>query len=180
MTSEDFLKIFYSNFSPNIDWANIDEITWMYQEGLFTVSAKTIASKDEFIRKIDIVKDPESGLVKSGESYGHLALKSFARDFLIQNCNISDQDIRYEYPLIGFKVDVIDKDLRFPAECGDTNALKLEKYLILPTAEKMLILPYPHSADVQVFLFVAKPRFFKYIKYKQEFLNRENAKLRLT
>lgn len=91
MTSEDFLRIFYSNFSPNIDWANIDEIAWMHQEGLFTVSDQVIA---------------------------------------------------------------------------------------LSTTEKMLILPYPHSADVQVFQFEAKPRFFEYIKHKQSFLNRKNAKLR--
>ena len=30
-------------------------------------------------------------------------------------------------------VDVIDKDLHFPVECGDANALKLEKYLTLLT-----------------------------------------------
>lgn len=177
MTSEDFVKIFYSNFSPNIDWANIDEISWMYQEGLFNVSNKVVASQDEFIQRIDFVLDPSNGYMRNGESDGHLALKSFAKDFLIQYYSISDEDVRYEYPLIGFEVDVIDKDLRFPVECGDTNALKLEKYLALSTTDKMLILPYPHS-DVQIFQFQAKPRFFEYIKHKQNFLNRKNAKLR--
>ena len=39
MTSEDFVKIFYSNFTPGIDWANIDEIAWMFQEGLFSLNS---------------------------------------------------------------------------------------------------------------------------------------------
>lgn len=176
--SEDFVKIFYSNFTPNIDWANIDEIAWMYQEGLFIVTTQLIASGDEFANRIDLVMNPKNGFTKSGESDEHLALKSFAADYLIKHCGIRVGDIQYEYPLIGFEVDVIDKNLRFPIECGDTNALKLEKYLALSTTEKMLILPYPHSADVRTFQFKAKPRFFEYIKHKRNFLNCRNAKLR--
>ena len=136
MTSEDFVKIFYSNFTPNIDWTNIEEINWMYQEGLFTVFSKVIASSEEFPKRIDFVLNPKNGFLKSGENDGHLALKSFAKDFLIRYCDVPKEDVRVEYPLIGFEVDVIDKDLRFPTECGDTNALKLEKYLILPTTKK--------------------------------------------
>lgn len=80
--------------------------------------------------------------------------------------------------MIGFEVDVIDKGLRFPVECGDTNALKLEKYLALISTEKMLILPYPHSAGVKVFEFCANPRFFEYIKHKEIFLNEQRLKYR--
>jgi len=178
MTSDDFVKIFYSNFSPNIDWDNINEISWMHQEGLFTISPQVIASNNEFLKRIDFVRDPKNGFMRNGESDGHLALKSFAKDYLIKHCGVSEKEIRYEYPLIGFEVDVIDKDLSFPVECGDTNALKFEKYLLLPSVKKMLILPYPHSTDVQVFRFEAKPRFFEYIKHKQNFLNRRSAKLR--
>lgn len=178
MKSEDFAKIFYSNFNPTIDWANIDEIAWMYQEGLFTVDQQIVAQGDEFIKRIDFVLDPRNGFIKSGEQDGHLALKSFAKDYLILHCGVSENDIRYEYPLIGAEVDVIDKDLHCPVECGDTNALKLEKYLALSTTDRMLILPYPRSADVQVFQFEAKPSFFEYIRHKQNFLNQKNAKLR--
>ncbi len=178
MTSNDFVKIFYSNFSPSIDWANIDEVTWMYQEGLFTLSFKVIASDEEFLKRVDFVLDPRNGLARSGESDAHLALKSFAKDYLIRYCNVSEGEIKYEYPLIGFEVDVIDEDLHFPAECGDTNALKLEKYLSLSNTKRMLILPYPHSGDLRIFEFVANPRFFEYIKHKKNFLNRKNAKLR--
>lgn len=178
MTSEDFVRIFYSNYSPNIDWANVDEITWMFQEGLFTVSVEEIASHNEFIKKIDFVSDPKNGFTKNGESYGHLALKSSAKDFLIKRYNIRITDIRSEYPLVGFEVDIIDKDLRFPVECGDTNALKLEKYLTLSTTEKMLILSYPHSGSVKVFIFEARALFFEYIRHKQNFLSQRNAKLR--
>ena len=178
MTNDDFVKIFYSNFSPSIDWANIDEITWMYQEGLFTISSKVIASDDEFLKRVDFVLDPKNGLTRNGESDAHLALKSFASDYLIKYCDVLEEQVRLEYPLIGFEVDVIDKDLSYPTECGDTNALKLEKYLGLPTTKKMLILPYPHSTDVKVFEFIANPSFFEYIKHKQKFLNQKNAKLR--
>ncbi|MBI4035991.1 hypothetical protein HY383_03500 [Candidatus Daviesbacteria bacterium] len=178
MTSEDFVKIFYSNFTPNIDWDNIDEIAWMHQEGLFTISSQVLAQPDEFITKIDFVLDSKNGFSKSGENDGHLALKSFAKDYLTSQCGVFEKDIKYEYPLIGFEVDVIDKDLYFPTECGDTNALKLEKYLALPATKKVLILPYPHSAEVKVFEFVANPRFFEYVKHKQAFLNQKNAKLR--
>lgn len=178
MTSEDFLKIFYSNFTPNIGWANIDEINWMYQEGLFTLSSKVIASSNEFLERIDFVLDPKNKFMRNGESGGHLALKSLATDYLISYCGVLEKDIRYEYPLIGFEVDVIDKSLHFPAECGDTNALKLEKYLALSTTREMLILPYPDSRNVKVFLFESKSRFFEYIQHKQSFLNQKNAKLR--
>lgn len=178
MTSDDFVKIFYSNYTPNIDWDNIDEINWMYQEGLFTVSSQAIASDDELLKRIDFVLDPKNGFMRNGESDRHMALKSFAKDYLILHCNVSGNEIRYEYPLIGFEVDVIDKDLHFPTECGDTNALKLEKFLVLHTTKKMFVLPYPHLGYVKVFEFVANSRFFEYIKYKQNFLNQKNVKLR--
>lgn len=178
MTSDDFANVFYSNYSPNIDWANIDEINWMYQEGLFTISSKIIASSDKFLKKLDFVLDPKNGLTKSGESDAHLALKSFAADYLTSDCGVLKEEVKFEYPLIGFEVDVIDKDLRYPTECGGTNALKLEKYLGLPTTKKMLILPYPHLEDVKVFEFQANPKFFKYIKHKRSFLNQKNAKFR--
>lgn len=178
MTSDDFVKIFYSNFSLSIDWANIDEIAWMYQEGLFVVSSRVITSNDKFLKRIDFVLDPKNGFMRSGESDSHMALKSFAKDYLISQCGVPENEILYEYPLIGFEVDVIDKDLRFPAECGDTNVLKLEKFLALPTTKKMFILPYPHSEDLHIFEFVANPRFLEYIKHKQSFLNQKNAKFR--
>lgn len=178
MTSDDFVKIFYSNYTPNIDWANIDEVNWIYQEELFTLSSKVIASNGEFLKRIDFVLDPKNGFLKSGEKDGHLALKSFATDYLMKSCGVPKSGVHYEYNLIGFEVDVIDKNLYYPTECGDTNALKLEKYLSLPSTKKMLILPYPHTGDVKVFEFVAHPRFFEYIKHKQNFLNQKNARLR--
>lgn len=178
MTSEDFAKIFYSNFTPNIDWANIDEIDWMHDEGLFAMQSKVIASGGELTDRIDFVSDPKNRFMKNGESIAHLALKSFGKDYLISNYNIPEEEIRYEYSLISFEVDVIDKDSHFPVECGDTNALKLEKFLYLPSTKSFLVLPYPHLKDLKIFEFQANPKFFEYIKHKQDFLNRKNAKLR--
>ena len=178
MTNDDFAKIFYSNFSQYADWENINEINWMYQQGLFTISSKIIASSDEFLKRIDFILDPNNRLIRSGESNQHLALKSLAKEYLIKYCNVVEKDLRDEYPLIGFEVDIIDKDLHFPMECGDTNALKLEKYLALPVTKKMLVLPYPHLKDLKIFEFIANPKFFEYIKHKQNFLNQKNAKLR--
>lgn len=165
MTSEDFAKIFYSNFIPSIDWANLDEIAWMYGEGLFKVFCQELASPEEFIKR-------------NGESLNHIALKSFATDYLFKQYGIPKENVIYEYPLIGFEADVIDKNLYYPVECGDTNALKLEKYLTLPSTKKMLILPYPRSGNVRVFEFCANPRFFEYIKHKKIFLNQQRAKFR--
>lgn len=178
MNSDDFVKIFYSNFDPGIDWANIDEISWMYQEELFTLNSEVIATNNEFLERIDSVTNPKYGLVKNGESYAHMALKSLAKDYLVRYLGVAENKVRYEYSLIGFEVDVIDKDLCYPTECGDTNALKLEKYLVLPTTKKMLILPYPHSEDVKVFEFYANIRFLKYIEHKRNFLNQKNSRLR--
>lgn len=178
MTSEDFLKIFYSNFSPNIDWANIDEISWMYQEGLFTLNSKIIAGNNKFLERIDLVANPRFGLIKNGESFSHMALKSLARDYLVNDLGFKESEIKYEHSLIGFEVDVIDKTLHYPVECGDTNALKLEKFLALHSTKKMLILPYPHSGDVKVFEFSRNDNFLRYIKHKQTFLSQKNARLR--
>lgn len=178
MTNEDFVKIFYSyHYNPSIDWDSIEEITWMYQEGLFNFSEEVIASKDQFNQRLDKVAKGKSKAIKNGESDGHLALKSFAKDYLVQRCGILEDDIRYEFPLIGFEVDVIDKNLRFPSECGSTNALKLEKYLTTPTTKKMLLIPYPHS-EVKVYIFEAKQAFLKYILFKQKSLNKIRSRFR--
>lgn len=178
MTSEDFLNIFYSNFSTNIDWANVDEINWMYQEGLFTLNSKVIVGNNKFLERIDLVTNPRFGLIKNGESFSHMALKSLASDYLVGGLGVKESEIKYEFNLIGFEVDVIDKALYYPVECGDTNALKLEKFLALPSTKEMLILPYPHSGDVKVFEFSRNDNFLKYIKHKQTFLNQKNSKLR--
>lgn len=178
MTSNDFVRIFYSNFSPNIDWANIDEIAWMYGKNLFKMSSKILTDYEQFEKHLNSLINSTTEKLKEGESLTHLVLKLFAKDYLIKYLKINKDDISFEYPLIGFKVDVIDKKLQFPIECGDTNALKLEKYLFLPTTDKFFVLPYPHFKDLEIFEFSAYPRFFDYIKHKQNFLNKKNSKLR--
>lgn len=178
MKSEDFVKIFYSNFTLNIDWANIDEIAWMYEEKLFSITDQIIASNNAFLERINSVSDPKKGFIRNGDSDAHLALKSLAKDYLIKYCGVPENDIHIEYPFIGFEVDIIDKDLYFPVECGDTNALKLEKYLYLPTTKKVMVLPYPHSKDLKIFEFSANPKFFEYIRHKQNFLNKQRSRFR--
>lgn len=178
MTSDDFVKIFYSNFTPNIDWANIDEITWMYQQGLIRLFSKIIADHHQFEERLNqAINSKEASLIE-GESLTHLVLKMFAADYLVDIFGVPGVDIKYEHPLVGFEVDVIDKNLCFPIECGDTNALKLEKFLYLPATRKFLVLPYPHLKDLKIFEFQANPKFFEYIKHKQTFLNQRNAKFR--
>lgn len=178
MTSEDFVKIFCSNFALNIDWANIDEIAWMNQQGLIRLSSKIVAKHSEFEKRLKQATDSKEASLIEGESLTHLVLKKFAADYLINNYVVSKTDIRYEYPLVGFEVDVIDKNLNYPAECGDTNALKLEKFLNLFETKSFLVLPYPHLENLKIFEFQANPKFFEYIQHKQQFLNKKNAKLR--
>ncbi|MBF0474157.1 MAG: hypothetical protein HQK93_10595 [Nitrospirae bacterium] len=178
MTSEDFAKIFHSNFTLNTDWVNIDEITWIYQQDLIKLSSKIIAKHNQFEKRLSEAADSKETFLIEGESLVHLVLKMFVVDYLINCLGVSQVDIKYEHPLSGFEVDVIDKDLQFPVECGDTNALKLEKYLALPSTKKMLIVPYPRLGDVKVFEFCANNRFFEYIKHKETFLKNKRLKYR--
>ncbi|MBI2599330.1 hypothetical protein HYW43_00215 [Candidatus Daviesbacteria bacterium] len=178
MNAQAFLKIFHSNYPLNIDWANIDEIAWMYTEGLLQVSSTVLVSHQQFEKRLSQESESKSSKLREGESLTHLILKLFARDYLIKKLGVNHRDILFEYPLVGFEVDVIDRNLKFLIECGDTNALKLEKYLALPTTNKLFVLPYPQLEDLKIFEFSAKPRFFDYIKHKQIFLNRQNARFR--
>lgn len=179
MKSEDFIQIFYSNYKPGIDWENIKEVTWMYENNLFSLSSEVVLTNEEFLKRLDTVPiSMDYKLIKNGESDAHMVLKSIAIDYLTERLNTARLDIRIEYSLIGFEVDVIDKDLHFPIECGDTNALKLEKYLTIPTTKKFFIIPYPHTLDVKLFTFTALPDFFKYVKHKRDFFNKQNAKYR--
>lgn len=73
-------------------------------------------------------------------------------------------------PFMGFEVDVIDRSLTTPVECGDTNALKLEKYLSKDTVERFIVLPYPasDSGSLYNFTFTTLPRFQEYLDFKQK------------
>lgn len=177
MMVNDFLNIFYSNSPLSIDWDSLEEIALMYEEGLVTLDVEVITSHDDFLKRLDYVNKPKNGFVRSGESYLHLALKSFARDYL-KTLVVLESDILYEQNLDGFKVDVIDRGLRFPTECGDTNALKLEKYLFLPSTQTFLIIPYPRLNDVILYKFCAEKSFFKYVEFKSEYFQKIRSKLR--
>lgn len=178
MTTEDFAKIFYSNFTPQTDWDILNEINWMYEEQLFTFKASELASNEEFQKRVELVTDPKSGFIRGGESTTHLALKSFGRDYLINHLKIEERNVLYEYELDGFKVDVIDRLLRFPIECGDTNALKFEKYLSLSKVQNFSIIPYPRLQNLSIYIFSTNPSFFEYIKFKNSYLNSQRAKFR--
>lgn len=178
MTSSDFLKIFYSNSPLAIDWDNLNEIEFMYNEGFFSVISEVVASNSDFISRIDYVGEPKNGFMRDGESYSHLALKTFGRDYLINLLNIPKNEVLYEQVLDGFEVDVIDRSHQFPIECGDTNALKLEKYLTLPTTNTFLIIPYPRQGNIIIYKFSAKEGFFGYLEFKKEYLKKIRTKLR--
>lgn len=149
----------------------------MYAQKMFVVELAIAANNDLFQKTLNSV---ERGgiLIKTGESLLHMALKSIATDYLIKSCGLKRDYISYEYPLIGFEVDLIDKNLFYPSECGDTNAQKLEKFLALPTTKIFFIFPYPHTGDVKVYQFIALPLFFEYLEHKNSFLNNQRAKWR--
>lgn len=178
MTADSLLKIFYSNLQLGADWQNLDEISWMISEDMILVTSLPPIKHQKFIRTLNKIKNSNTKLIRTGESISHMALKSEAANFLKEQFHLSDQDIRYEYPLVGFEVDVIDKNLNFPIECGDTSAIKLEKYLALPNTKKFFILPYPHFKDLTIYQFVSSPKFFEYLDFKHKHLNEKNAKLR--
>lgn len=179
MSSDDFIKIFYSHFPVGIDWQNIDEIAWMYQQGLLEVSQQIVGNHEKFEKTLNLMVNPANHpSIKTGESLEHLALKVLATDYLTSQFKVLKPTIKYELTLSGFEVDVIDDQLRFPTECGDTNPLKLETYLALPSTEKFLIFPYPKLTDLKVFQFSAEPRFFEYLDHKNKFLNKQRSKWR--
>ncbi|MBI2022926.1 hypothetical protein HYS97_03705 [Candidatus Daviesbacteria bacterium] len=178
MTKDDFKKIFYSNSLLNVDWFNLEEITLMYEENLIGFNKIFLGNSNKFDQALGIVQDPTQGLINGGESQQHIALKFLIRQFLSNKYKFKIDDFYIEYPFLGFEVDLIDKNFRFPSECGDTNALKLEKYLSPPTVEKFFVLPYPHMDDIYTFEFFAQPDFIKYIEFKKDYFNKKNSKLR--
>lgn len=178
MTPQDLQKIFYSNFSIGSDWESLEEISLMLEEKMLVIKQYKIASTGEFEKRIEEVLKPSSKMIRTGESYNHIALKTLGADFLKENYNVKGQDVFYEYPLIGFEVDLIDNDLHYPIECGDTNASKLEKYLTITGVKNFSIIPYPHLKMVILFQFTATKLFFKYINFKKQFLNKKRATFR--
>src|SRR3989344_6558544 len=178
MIALDFQKIFYSNFPISADLENLQEISWMYEEEMFSLDRILLASSDKFQKRINQVLDPKFGLIKTGESYSHMALKSFGTDYLKVKLKIKPNAIFYEYPLIGFEVDLIDKGLHYPIECGDTSPIKLEKYLNLDTVINFSIIPYPRLQSVFLYKFVPNKKFKEYINFKKEYLNKKNASFR--
>ncbi len=176
MRKFDFQKIFYSNSPLSIDWFNLGEIGLMYEEGLIGLNELSVASNAEFLEAIDFVQIPTHGFSFGGESIQHSALKYLTQRFLMKKYGLVARDVSIERPFIGFEVDVIDKNLKFPCECGDTNAAKLEKYLCHASVEKFYIFPYPHNKDLRAYEFFTKERFFEYIEFKQSYLNKQRAK----
>lgn len=178
MNADQLLKIFYSNWTSSADWQNLDEIAWMISEDMISVNPIPLLSYNSFKKKLKLAKSPKSKLIKTGESIAHMALKLTGADFLINNLKIKPENIFFEYPLSGFEVDLIDSNLNFPVECGDTSAIKLEKYLSLDKTEQFFIIPYPHLKDLLIYSFTAKAKFFEYNSFKKDYLNKKNAKLR--
>lgn len=174
MTVEELLKIFYSNNPLSIEYESLEEISFMLEEGFITFETLILGSHDDFLQRIDYVTDPHNGYIRSGESYSHLALKSFARGFLLMN-NVMDGDVLYEQALDGFKVDVIDREFHFPVECGDTNASKLESYLAFSSVRFFTVIPYPRT---KAFKFLANKHFFEYVDFKRGYLSKKRIRFR--
>ncbi len=170
MTINDFAHIFYSNYLSNVDWGELEEILWMYEEKLFDLEKVRVAGHKEFLIIVnDIEKNRYKRVLESGDGIPHQALKLIAKGFLVKNFHIREKDVLYEQPFLGFEVDAIDRNLLFLTECGDTNASKFEKYLNSP-AQSMIIFPYPQNRDVHAFIFTAHPKFHKYILHKKSYL----------
>ena len=146
----------------------------MYQNKLFTLNKIPVATHAEFLENIKLIEQNRYKKVwESGDSIPHQALKMIGASYLQQIYKLNSADIYYEFPFVGFEVDVIDKLLTHPIECGDTNPLKLEHYLIANSVSDMVILPYPHQKNVYGYSFVHKADFKKYILFKRDFLRQK-------
>ncbi|MFH0937629.1 MAG: hypothetical protein V1808_05065 [Candidatus Daviesbacteria bacterium] len=171
MKTEDVKRIFYSHYTANFDWEQLEEILWMYQEGLLTIEKIFLETEDEFLQKVEkIEKNRYKYVEESGDSIRHQALKLVGKEWLESHFKIDSADILYEQPLAGFEVDVIDKSFSFPVECGDSNPSKVENYLAKERVKAMTMIPYPLSGDVFAFIFKAKPKFKKYFSFKKNYM----------
>lgn len=168
-----FARIFYSNYQPSTDWAQLEEILWMFDEGLFKFERAHIYSKLKFLKLISSIENGENKKGwEDGDSITHQALKLIGAELLLKRFQINKRDILFERPFIGFEVDVIDRNKNLPIECGDTNAIKLEHYLIADGVKQMIIIPYPHGKDVFAFIFTASPKFKDYVLFKKDYLRK--------
>lgn len=173
MNVKDLARIFYSNYQPQTDWVQLEEILWMFDEGLFKFEEVRICSKLKFLKLISSIENGENKEGwEDGDSITHQALKLLGAELLSKRFQINKRDILFERPFIGFEVDVIDLNKTLPIECGDTNAIKLERYLIADGVKQMIIIPYPHGKDVSAFIFTARPKFKDYVLFKRDYLRR--------
>lgn len=171
MKIEDFVHIFYSNYSSNTDWEQLEEILWMHDNHLFTLKKIKLASHEQFCDLIDLFSQNRYKYVEeSGDGIAHQALKKIASDFLISQFGIKAEDILFEQSFCGFEADVIDKTLHFPIECGDTNPFKFEKYLLNENVKKLIIIPYPHDKEIFAFIFTPTSKLKEYLLHKRSYL----------
>lgn len=174
MNVNDFARIFYSNFQPSTDWVELEEILWMFDERLFKFEKVHISSKLKFLKLISSIENGENKKGwEDGDSTAHQALKLIGAELLSKRFQVNKRDILFERPFIGFEVDVIDLNKTFPTECGDTNAIKLEHYLIAGGIKHMIIIPYPHRKDIFAFIFTAGPEFKDYVLFKKDYLRKK-------
>lgn len=175
MTVNDLAKIFYSNYLASTDWDELSEISWMLENNLLSFNKSWVCSHRQFINKVSLIQEERfKHVIESGDGIRHQALKLIVTNLLNAKYGIDLTDILYEHVFLGFEVDVIDKNLGYPTECGDSNPQKLEKYLASPTVKHVLILPYPlDGRDPQVFIFSARPEFQKYISFKNDFIRKK-------
>lgn len=167
----DIANIFYSNFTPAIDWEMVEDISWMFNEGILKLEVISVAKTDKFLKEIDLIQDERyKHVYESGGSIRHQALKKLAAEFLMSRYKVRSDDIRYEYPFYGYEVDVSDLHFGYLCECGDANPAKVEFYLLQPLVKALITLPYPkNNASVKAYIFSPGSKFVEYVTFKKRY-----------
>ena len=117
-------EIFYSgSYGVNYDEQLIVNIVFLLQEGVLSVTQKTIAKKSDYTKYIDKINSGEiSKFDIEGGSIGHLALKLVAQKFLNEQ---GYERVIFEQEYDGYRPDVITPDHKIIVECGNTNPDKI-------------------------------------------------------
>ena len=149
-------EIFYSgSYGVNYDEQLIVNIVFLLQEGVLSVTQKTIAKKSDYTKYIDKINSGEiSKFDIEGCSIGHLALKLVAQKFLNEQ---GYERVIFEQEYDGYRPDVITPDHKIIVECGNTNPDKIFNYFKNKKLEGVIIIPYPDDETDQLNAYNFKP-----------------------
>lgn len=180
----ELIYIFYSGYTGSIEYDKLNNLILALNEeaiNLTKIPETTTSKYSEYLEKIYGKEIKTIDLSGARQDNGHFALKLIAADYL----KSLNKKYKYELKLQDRLADVIADDFSIIIECGCTDPSKIFDYLEEPLVKKIMILPYPDSADNGKLFFYKfeRDKYFKeyseamnevkFFKIKQLILNRK-------